>query len=125
MTQLLDQAAIDELLQIVVKGSRAQFVLPVRLPLDFLHDSVPVQLLPCQRQQDVKGCGRERQERTDIVFHIRISLYRIPSYMSSSKGQENRFAWRTGFTPVCLHAASGRRNVDPNESNRTRGNECC
>src|SRR6267142_1746064 len=130
MAQLLYQTSLDQLLQIIVKGSGAQFVLPVRLPLDFLHDPVAVQFLARQRQQNVKGSRRQGQERIGIFPHTRIPLYRIPSYMSRLSAwpvtvrrlRTSKAVFRS--TPECPDGASSRRSADRNGWNRTRGSGC-
>jgi hypothetical protein len=69
LSKILDQPPLDHLLQVIVKRPRTEPVLPFRLPLHFLHDGVPMQLLARQRKQNMQSRRRKRQERTGIFFH--------------------------------------------------------
>ena len=62
---ILDQPLIHEVLEIVVKGSRARLVPALRLTGGFEHDAVPVPILGSEGQQDVKRGLPERKERIE------------------------------------------------------------
>jgi hypothetical protein len=53
-TDLLDEFLFDEFLEIIVQSSGTELIRPVGLTYDLLHDAVPVEILSCERQQDVQ-----------------------------------------------------------------------
>ena len=57
MAELFHPFPLDQLLQIVVQRARTQFVLPLGLAGDFLHDAVAVEVLAGKRKQNVEGGG--------------------------------------------------------------------
>src|SRR6185437_9896365 len=76
-----DQAAIDELFDIVIERAGTELIAAVGLARDFLHDGIAVALFAGDRGEDVKGRRRKREEGCDRVFHFnsRSPLYRTPS----------------------------------------------
>lgn len=84
------QPLIHEFLEIVVESAGPQLVLPIRLPSHFAHDPVPVARLGRETKQNVKNCRRKGQERSQILIHSRISLYRIPTDSVKRKREQSR-----------------------------------
>lgn len=77
-----DHPLIHHFLKVVVKGAGSEFVLPVGLPGNFLHDSVSVTILAGKSEKNMERCRRKGKKRTQILGHSRYPLYRIPSYTS-------------------------------------------
>jgi hypothetical protein len=54
--QFPNPSKLNELLQIVVQRAGADFVYTLRLPCDFLHDAVAMEVFPGQCEKHVQGC---------------------------------------------------------------------
>jgi hypothetical protein len=68
-TKLFHPMPLDQFLQIVIECAGPEFVLPLGLAADLLHDSVAVQILAGKGKQNVQGRRRQREKRLRIFCH--------------------------------------------------------